>query len=1400
MINTHTHIISTIGWQTVFDSREDAAQLQQRLSAWSKFRMPLCVSSAFDKICPADQVWAINTLEVDLGSIDYNDLENELSKRLVDILQEKISNLIFYAGMRGSKSIEINGKAAAEFELLQSFLVSGTMTWNHSTYDGSLNELLGKQLKFNRGAIVNLVRRTGTDEQVRKRIAWQFSSSLVHKIIEALEPVAHQEIFQFSGELNSLQQKENIVRSGMPAFKKNMLFWMLTYLLVERGTLFNKEAFIKSSIKQMADHYNVRHKEMLQLIGTAVANITGENKVQSNFLKILQTISAESNGIKITVENNVANADHWMRLETLFNNTSEHRPGTVKKELNELIAALHQEDPARFLSLLQSIDQTAGWWEKFTSDISIASAERLISFFNPAGAVPLMQVIDVLHGAAKSQAMGFDKKMLLAVGIKFARAHHAPGSFDNRACINYFIDCISKLKNTTKTKTCALLALSNLPAALRNDAAIGVYKEIMDTCRLSLSKPGTAALQEHLFHLFAALEHNHSAAQPVDSTVDSLTKMLRRTVHIDPAGLMRFVLAFRRKKVMKKILLTELTTGEINVLLERSGDEKGRALSAFLNRLKNTKKDFDNSILILLAGTLPGLALATMLNYPALSSKKIIQQVLKQLVYKFNADQLAQVLLVLKSLIKKQQQEAIGKSTVDGVDLDYLENRYRIKLPVVQRLILHAGASKEKLLQLLNHQLTVAAFNDLYAGDHGIAGPLLDHVAKDGRRLMAALVKRYHGLINKNAQQEQGVTEKELQELFWSVLLRTCDSNMNADEISRAFALAVTARYDIGNDVLKGKANGASLSNFPSALLKLRTDIDINEDALFKLINQVLLQKKGQLKYKGSAYEPAVLISFALVKYSSRFRDTLLKSCNSKKAIVQLRSAVSFDEFSFWIMSDRENECTAAVKELRLLHCFWESLLPSSTGSMEPKFWDATVEVIREKESPRIHIEKIALTIFDELRSNPAVTPSGAATAISGLNLPANSLLLKSFNSTFPAIPLKNTKTADHPATLAEIERRGLLNQLVAELISSMQLPSWYEPAAQLSSGELMIALLTYYPRESLLIFRQLSLKAKQLEWIIDKAGFPLLIAALKKVERSRQTQLDAFEGYYTAFGKLNIPGITAQTLQAILAKKIIRAWQNNNWRILSAEITWNELLWKLTTVHDISRERFIDAANQQRALLPASLQAAYALLFRKSNTNPPAIVTAGTNFSKRLPVTERNLNSATLKKESIIVKNAGIVLLNNYIPLLLERLGIVQHNRFITPESQADAVHYLQYLVTGLTQTEEYLLPLNKILCGLPLHIPVKSGIEISTEHKRLMDGLIQAAIGYWPVIGNTSLNGFRGNWLVREGQLNESGEHWHLLVDKRSYDVLIGKLPFSFSMIKFPWMSKPLKVTWPY
>jgi len=165
-----------------------------------------------------------------------------------------------------------------------------------------------------------------------------------------------------------------------------------------------------------------------------------------------------------------------------------------------------------------------------------------------------------------------------------------------------------------------------------------------------------------------------------------------------------------------------------------------------------------------------------------------------------------------------------------------------------------------------------------------------------------------------------------------------------------------------------------------------------------------------------------------------------------------------------------------------------------------------------------------------------------------------------------------------------------------------------------------------------------------------------------------------------------------------------------------------------------------------------------------------------------------------------ILVENAGIVLLNNYFITLFERLNLLVDGNFRNRISQIQATQYLHFLSAGSEHSKEQMLSLNKVICGLPINDPVPNYLNISEENVGLLNSLLKAVISHWSAIGDSTENGFRGNWIARNGVLTAHEDKWELAVEKRAYDLLINQSPFSFSVIKYDWMPKPLHVNWAY
>jgi hypothetical protein len=167
-----------------------------------------------------------------------------------------------------------------------------------------------------------------------------------------------------------------------------------------------------------------------------------------------------------------------------------------------------------------------------------------------------------------------------------------------------------------------------------------------------------------------------------------------------------------------------------------------------------------------------------------------------------------------------------------------------------------------------------------------------------------------------------------------------------------------------------------------------------------------------------------------------------------------------------------------------------------------------------------------------------------------------------------------------------------------------------------------------------------------------------------------------------------------------------------------------------------------------------------------------------------------------------IYIANAGLILASPFLPQLFQSLEMLEQTeagaKRLIPEQVSRAVHLLQSLVDGRTSAPEPLLCLNKLLCGVPLPTPIERVIEPTPRERDLCRALLTSMIANWPIIRNTSVEGLQETFLQREGRLQQKPDGWRLVVQRKTLDVLLDRIPWSISTIIHPWMPAPIFVTW--
>lgn len=176
---------------------------------------------------------------------------------------------------------------------------------------------------------------------------------------------------------------------------------------------------------------------------------------------------------------------------------------------------------------------------------------------------------------------------------------------------------------------------------------------------------------------------------------------------------------------------------------------------------------------------------------------------------------------------------------------------------------------------------------------------------------------------------------------------------------------------------------------------------------------------------------------------------------------------------------------------------------------------------------------------------------------------------------------------------------------------------------------------------------------------------------------------------------------------------------------------------------------------------------------------------------------TQRNQPS-TAAEDRYFLSNAGLVVIWSFLPHLLSNLGWTENQEFKSEAYRERALMLLHYVVCEQTEALESELLLNKILLGWPIDAPCAVEIVLTSTEKEAVEEMLTVILGYNQRLKKGSVDGFRGNFLLREGGLSDLPDCWQMHVEQKPFDIMLDGFPWSWNTVKSPWMDKAMFVAW--
>lgn len=365
-----------------------------------------------------------------------------------------------------------------------------------------------------------------------------------------------------------------------------------------------------------------------------------------------------------------------------------------------------------------------------------------------------------------------------------------------------------------------------------------------------------------------------------------------------------------------------------------------------------------------------------------------------------------------------------------------------------------------------------------------------------------------------------------------------------------------------------------------------------------------------------------------------------------------------------------------------------------------------------------------------------------------------------------------------------------LLNALFSDYKSNQSslqttLPEWFQKQNSVVKHQLKIGLVKFLLNHKEQEFLRPLYESVSDELEADSKGSP----TEKHLEEMKNRIADL---------TLRIPSLKTATLQRKIKdtfdKLHIILTENKagkNTKASEIEIT------KKTTPPKATQENYSDSAEKQNDALSGSQPDFHLNLTEKIKN----FLATTDDKNQMVPSVEKGSASKEKKQTepAIIqqyIKNAGLIIVHPFLKNLMANCFLLDtENQLTNPER---AAHLLHFAATGMEHDYEYNMRFEKFICGIPLDMPLEREITLSTHEKSEVKSMLEAVLQHWTSLKSNSIDLLRHEFLQREGKLDTAGQNPKLIIERKTFDMLMDSIPWNISVVKIPWHQKIIYTEW--
>ncbi|WP_143727900.1 contractile injection system tape measure protein [Moorena bouillonii] len=338
------HIIKKQIIELNLSSQQGAFELQNEVSRLYRYKVLPLIDNLFNQFSDLDTIHRINTLEIDLGNIDINNLEQELIDKIIEQIQQQLGEQISHSTSSFStqpqpktelgesspllartegetgENIEVNkitsvsstsyqrlsdqigkseiaSKRALQLEVFSYFIQTGMLPWwAENLSKQELEDYCDRLITNSPNQVKSIVQQSLKNPKQLQRLIYQFSDSILLKIAGLLTGDSVPFIADYNTDIKpvlaQLEQTRNI-----PAAKLRLEIWqgILFSISSNSNTQVDKLKLIQENLLHIATSNRINYPEFLKNLVAKIEHLVREGKgFKSTLPEILDRIQIPS--------------------------------------------------------------------------------------------------------------------------------------------------------------------------------------------------------------------------------------------------------------------------------------------------------------------------------------------------------------------------------------------------------------------------------------------------------------------------------------------------------------------------------------------------------------------------------------------------------------------------------------------------------------------------------------------------------------------------------------------------------------------------------------------------------------------------------------------------------------------------------------------------------------------------------------------------------------------------------------------------------------------------------------------------------------------------------------------------------------------------------------------------